>query len=698
MYPPIMSSQPIGRPAGRTHSPFGVLSNTQSHVPQSPFSSPISQRHEDPFTNREPTFFRTFGAGSVSSATPATGAVASAPPRSPLLISSENRHSYCCNNRGDQQVGLGTPENSSPAPPTLSQERSGGRLAVPHAFGQVARRISTLITNEPAQELATTVPEESAVGPVEWARVSAAVEDVTMSVETANRRSGCVGTTRPSTGSRTTIPLPCVRLSPQSSTAMSPPPPPVMQPRCTHQIHEPFPNYPPDVPSKLRLPIRAAPSRAPVALASHQSPLVPNQAKTSTRLPDSLRNSTDRILEQLPSSKSSSSVIVVASGSSRLPSTPGFKEEARVQRKGTIDFFSAAPRSGEFLPLIQWLLRRAERGDFGAPAASRKDLDECTQANFFNEDYIMALCSSATAVLVEEPALLDLEVGVHDTLVVVGDIHGQFQDLYRSVLCQQYDRHRCNPEGSDCRFLFMGDYVDRGPHSLEVVLLLLALKVEYPMLVHLTRGNHEEEKTLRVYGFLTEATSLLGAEAGTAVWSAVNKVFLDLPLAAMVRTAHMRFFATHGGLSPALQKVEDICALERHNYSCGNITATEDDLITGLLWSDPTNEVAMYEQNPRGCGFLFGPAASRDFCARNKVNFICRAHQVAMDGYFWTHNDRVVTAFSAPNYCGVNGNKGAVLLIKGCSPRPIVRQYDSAGRNETVPARKVDFAYATMFT
>ncbi|CBZ24839.1 putative phosphoprotein phosphatase [Leishmania mexicana MHOM/GT/2001/U1103] len=432
-------------------------------------------------------------------------------------------------------------------------------------------------------------------------------------------------------------------------------------------------------------------------MAEHPSPLVISEAKTSNRPSDSLRSPTYRTREHLLSQTSSSVLASVADDTS-LSSTPDFQEEEGVQDLGTIDFFSAPPRSGKFLPLIEWLLRRGERGDVGALTASQKDSDEHTQASFFNEDYILKLCAAATTVLVEEPALLELEVIAHDTLVVVGDIHGQFQDLYTSVLCQQYDRRRCNPEGRDHRFLFMGDYVDRGPHSLEVMLLLLALKVEYPTLVYLTRGNHEEEKTSRVYGFLTEVTTSLGAAAGTAVWSAVNKVFLDLPLAAIVQTLYMRFFVTHGGLSPGLQSVEEIASIDRHNYSSGNVTAAEDDLITGLLWSDPTNEMAMYKQNPRGCGFLFGPSASNRFCADNNFDFICRAHQVAMDGYFWTHNDRVVTVFSAPNYCGVNGNKGAVLLIKGCSRRPIVHQYGSADKSEAAPSRKADFVYADMFT
>jgi len=72
---------------------------------------------------------------------------------------------------------------------------------------------------------------------------------------------------------------------------------------------------------------------------------------------------------------------------------------------------------------------------------------------------------------------------------IFGDLHGQFLDLMR--LFDEYGSPSTAGDITYIDYLFLGDYVDRGAHSLETISLLLALKIEHPKAVHLIRGNHE---------------------------------------------------------------------------------------------------------------------------------------------------------------------------------------------------------------
>lgn len=102
------------------------------------------------------------------------------------------------------------------------------------------------------------------------------------------------------------------------------------------------------------------------------------------------------------------------------------------------------------------------------------------------EQDVKDLCDKAREILVEESNVQ----AVRSPVTVCGDIHGQFQDLL--------ELFRIGGNCPDTNYLFMGDYVDRGYHSVETATLLVALKVRYKDRITILRGNHESRQITQV--------------------------------------------------------------------------------------------------------------------------------------------------------------------------------------------------------
>ena len=95
-----------------------------------------------------------------------------------------------------------------------------------------------------------------------------------------------------------------------------------------------------------------------------------------------------------------------------------------------------------------------------------------------------------------------------------------------------------------------------------------------------------------------------------------------------------------------------------------NCDIPNSGIVCDLTWSDPKRQVFKWKDNDRGVSYTFNKDALKEFKERLGLDLIIRAHQVVDYGYQFFDDQNLVTVFSAPNYCGCNGNNGAVLKIK----------------------------------
>ena len=262
---------------------------------------------------------------------------------------------------------------------------------------------------------------------------------------------------------------------------------------------------------------------------------------------------------------------------------------------------------------------------------------------------IEQLCARATALLQTSPSSF---VEVPAPVTVVGDIHGQLFDLLELL--------RVGGQAPDTNYLFLGDYVDRGMHSVETILLLLWTLCRYPRHVTLLRGNHETRQITQVYGFYDECVRKYG---GPQVWRLVTEVFDSLPVVALVTGPGLRVLAVHAGLSPALETLDEIRKLKY------NSEVPHDGPVCDLLWSDPDEAVEGWGLSQRGAGYIFGADVVNKFNHTNSIDLICRSHQLVMEGFKEIFNRQLVTVWSAPNYCYRCGNKAAILQLEGSDYR-----------------------------
>ncbi|KAI0984064.1 hypothetical protein GJ496_011043 [Pomphorhynchus laevis] len=103
-----------------------------------------------------------------------------------------------------------------------------------------------------------------------------------------------------------------------------------------------------------------------------------------------------------------------------------------------------------------------------------------------------------------------------------------------------------------------------------------------------------------------------------AFWRFI-KCFDTMPIAAVIDKS---IFCVHRGLSPSLTKIQEIQSIQRP------INIKDSNIITDLLWSDPSEYKQGYCKSKRGKGVTFGGNVINTFLEINNLKHIVGAHEV----------------------------------------------------------------------
>lgn len=279
-----------------------------------------------------------------------------------------------------------------------------------------------------------------------------------------------------------------------------------------------------------------------------------------------------------------------------------------------------------------------------------KDLEKIRKCQFLEEKEMKRVLRAALELFSEEENVVYLK----SPIIVCGDIHGQFYDLLTLF--------KISGDLPKKKYVFLGDFVDRGFHSLESITLLLLLKLKYPDRITLLRGNHESRLITQTYGFYRECSRKYGSNT---IWNLCCSVFDCFNVAAIIDN---KVFCVHGGLSPALPTVDKMKRINRRRE------VPQSGPFTDLLWADPEDRIDGWNTSNRGTSFVFGKQVTKEFNHVNGFNLICRAHQVIQKGYKYHFDKMVVTIWSAPNYAYKTANLASVMEFKddNSEPNPII--------------------------
>jgi len=261
----------------------------------------------------------------------------------------------------------------------------------------------------------------------------------------------------------------------------------------------------------------------------------------------------------------------------------------------------------------------------------------------YNVTEIKELLNDAEKIFSKENNLLYIKKGKEKNIIFIGDIHGDLKSL--KLIFEKY-----NIENN--KFIFLGDYVDRGTYSIDCINYLLEKKIKHPINVALLRGNHESPLVNYNYGFYIDLRNTFD-KSSMELFFRYNEVFSSLPYAAQINKYNV--LCLHGGLSENILYIEELNTLPKKD-----LIPTTNKLFE-TLWNDPREGISdwgfLNNSDGRGPGtFLFSEKITLDFLKNNDLQALIRGHEYYKEGY----------KFHFRKKNNINNFSGSVLTVFTC--------------------------------
>jgi protein phosphatase len=262
-----------------------------------------------------------------------------------------------------------------------------------------------------------------------------------------------------------------------------------------------------------------------------------------------------------------------------------------------------------------------------------------------------------------------VELEIPEKLVIIGDLHGDLRALlkiFEKIKIEEFVINQNN------KIIFLGDYVDRGSASIELLYTISCLKIRHPQSVILMRGNHEapNEFPISSHDLPKRMIERFGKRFGMEIYQTkVIELFHMLNLIVIIQGT---LLLVHGGVPTRVNKIEgklDVLISKDGPFS---------ESFEEILWNDPRTFIPdkkEWEFSRRGLGKHFSSSISEKWLSISNTKVIVRGHEPC-HGFKLDHEGRVLTLFS----CKEAYPKFDIgyILISGKQLRSIRDGYDLA--------------------